>query len=167
MTRNSIREVILHLTNCSCAGWSWASSGSQSGCIPTDSVWIRKKRSFFGTQLADCSQLDTGELNVYGSLIHPVTVVRDLGVVLQSDLSIKYHVAHYTQHIETNIHLETPSFTAALTLIPSCLLTLHISESMVSISIWSLVLNNKRFSMNRNNELFTKQRTNTVQMANN
>src|SRR6218665_2908479 len=37
--------------------------------------------------------LDTGELSVGGSLIRPVTVARDLGVMLQSDLSMKDHVA--------------------------------------------------------------------------
>src|SRR6218665_2349833 len=39
-----------------------------------------------------CPHLDTGELSVYGSLIRPVTVARDLGVMLQSDLSMKDHV---------------------------------------------------------------------------
>src|SRR6218665_3413742 len=39
------------------------------------------------------SLLDTGELSVCGSLIRPVTVARDLGVMLQSDLSMKDHVA--------------------------------------------------------------------------
>src|SRR6218665_2415353 len=40
-----------------------------------------------------CPHLDTGELSVCGSLIRPVTIVRDLGVMLQSDLSMKDHVA--------------------------------------------------------------------------
>src|SRR6218665_1618797 len=40
-----------------------------------------------------CPHLDTGELSVYGSFIRLVTVARDLGVMLQSDLSMKDHVA--------------------------------------------------------------------------
>src|SRR6218665_525624 len=40
-----------------------------------------------------CPHLDTGELSVCGSLIHPVVVVCDLGVMLQSDLSMRDHVA--------------------------------------------------------------------------
>ena len=40
-----------------------------------------------------CPHLDTGELSVCGSLIRPVTVERDLGVMLQFDLSMKDHVA--------------------------------------------------------------------------
>src|SRR6218665_1085559 len=40
-----------------------------------------------------CSHLDTGALSVCGSLIRPVAVARDLGVMLQSDLSMKDHVA--------------------------------------------------------------------------
>ena len=40
-----------------------------------------------------CPHLDTGELSVYGSFIRLVTVPRDLGVMLQSDLSMKDHVA--------------------------------------------------------------------------
>src|SRR6218665_2759322 len=40
-----------------------------------------------------CPYFDTGELSVCGSLISPVTVVRDLGAMLQSDLSMKDHVA--------------------------------------------------------------------------
>src|SRR6218665_1577049 len=40
-----------------------------------------------------CPHLDTGELSVCGFLISPVTVVRDLGVMLQSNLSMKDNVA--------------------------------------------------------------------------
>src|SRR6218665_2279646 len=40
-----------------------------------------------------CPHLDTRELTLCGSLIRPVTVARDLGVMLQSDLSMKVHVA--------------------------------------------------------------------------
>src|SRR6218665_4099610 len=40
-----------------------------------------------------CPHLDTRELSVCGSLIRPVTVARDLGVLFQSDLSMKVHVA--------------------------------------------------------------------------
>src|SRR6218665_1059346 len=45
-----------------------------------------------------CPHLDTGELSVCGSLISPVTVVRDLGVMLQSDLSMKDHVDRTVSH---------------------------------------------------------------------
>src|SRR6218665_1475297 len=37
--------------------------------------------------------LDTSELSVCGALIRPSTTVRDLGVVLESDLSMRRHVA--------------------------------------------------------------------------
>ena len=40
-----------------------------------------------------CPHLDTGELSVCRSSIRPVTVVRDLGVMLESDLSMRGHVA--------------------------------------------------------------------------
>jgi hypothetical protein len=40
-----------------------------------------------------CSHLDTCELSVCGSSIRPVTAVRDLGVLLESDLSMRRHVA--------------------------------------------------------------------------
>src|SRR6218665_1380429 len=40
-----------------------------------------------------CPHLDTGELSVCGFLIRPVTAARDLGVMLQSNLSKKGHVA--------------------------------------------------------------------------
>src|SRR6218665_2726795 len=40
-----------------------------------------------------CLHLDTRELSVCGSLIRPVIVARDLGVMLHSDLSMKVHVA--------------------------------------------------------------------------
>src|SRR6218665_2263758 len=37
--------------------------------------------------------LDTAELSVCGALIRPLTTVRDLGVLLYSDLSMRRHVA--------------------------------------------------------------------------
>src|SRR6218665_1780982 len=37
--------------------------------------------------------LDTSELSVCGALLRPSTTVRDLGVVLESDLSMRHHVA--------------------------------------------------------------------------
>src|SRR6218665_2144564 len=52
-----------------------------------------------------CSHLDTGELSVCGSLIRPVTVARDLGVMLQSDLSMKDHVARTVSRCFRQLHL--------------------------------------------------------------
>src|SRR6218665_1430919 len=40
-----------------------------------------------------CPHLETWEVSICGSLSKPVTVVRDLGVMFQSDLSMKDHVA--------------------------------------------------------------------------
>ena len=60
--------------------------------------WMRSNRLCLNSEKTEflwcatsrwCSHLDTGELSVCSSLIHPVTVARDLGVMLQSDLSIK------------------------------------------------------------------------------
>jgi len=64
--------------------------------------WMRSNRLCLNSEKTEflwcatgrrCPHLDTGELSVCGSLISPVTVVRDLGVMLQSDLSMKDHVA--------------------------------------------------------------------------
>src|SRR6218665_1934355 len=40
-----------------------------------------------------CIHLDTAVLSVCGALIRPSTSVRDLGVLLESDLSMRRHVA--------------------------------------------------------------------------
>src|SRR6218665_43199 len=40
-----------------------------------------------------CMHLDTSEQSVCGALIRPLTTVRDLGVLLESDLSMRRHVA--------------------------------------------------------------------------
>src|SRR6218665_2800115 len=50
----------------------------------TDFLWCATRRR--------CIHLDTGELSVYGALIRPSTSVRDLGVLLESDLSMSRHV---------------------------------------------------------------------------
>src|SRR6218665_3290697 len=66
--------------------------------------WMRSNRLCLNSEKTEflwcatsrrCSNLDTRELSVCGSLIHPVTVARDfgLGVMLQSDLSMKVQVA--------------------------------------------------------------------------
>src|SRR6218665_622299 len=64
--------------------------------------WMRANRLCLNSEKTEflwcatsrrCPHLDTGELSVCGSWIIPVTVVRDLGVMLQSDLSMKDHVA--------------------------------------------------------------------------
>src|SRR6218665_1898070 len=51
----------------------------------TEFLWCATSRQ--------CPHLDTRELSVCGSLIRPVTVASDLGVMLPSDLSMKDHVA--------------------------------------------------------------------------
>src|SRR6218665_2070411 len=51
----------------------------------TEFLWCATSRRF--------PHLDTRDLSVCGSLIRPVTVARDFGVMLQSDLSMKVQVA--------------------------------------------------------------------------
>src|SRR6218665_740531 len=50
-----------------------------------DFLWCATRRQ--------CIHLDTAELSVCGALIRPSTTVRDLGVLLESDLSMRRHVA--------------------------------------------------------------------------
>src|SRR6218665_16988 len=50
----------------------------------TDFMWCSTRRQ--------CMHLDTSELSVCGALIRPSTTVRDLGVLLESDLSMRRHV---------------------------------------------------------------------------
>src|SRR6218665_419954 len=51
----------------------------------TDFLWCATRRR--------CINLDTGELSVCGALIRPLTSVHDLGVLLESDLSMRCHVS--------------------------------------------------------------------------
>lgn len=51
----------------------------------TDFLWCATRRR--------CLHLDTGALSVCGALIRPSTSVRDLGVLLESDLSMRRHIA--------------------------------------------------------------------------
>src|SRR6218665_1402562 len=51
----------------------------------TDFLWRATRRR--------CIHLDTAELSVCGALIRPSTSVRDLGVLLESDLSLMRHFA--------------------------------------------------------------------------
>src|SRR6218665_3451447 len=51
----------------------------------TDFLWCATRRR--------CIHLDTGELSVCGALLWPSASVRDLGVLLESDLSMRRHVA--------------------------------------------------------------------------
>src|SRR6218665_1865829 len=64
--------------------------------------WMRSNRLCLNSEKTEflwcatcrrCPHLDTGELSVCGSWIRLVTVVRDLGVMFQFDLSMKDHVA--------------------------------------------------------------------------
>src|SRR6218665_3182549 len=50
-----------------------------------DFLWCATRRR--------CIHLDTGELSVCGALIRPSTSVRNLGVLLESDQSMRRHVA--------------------------------------------------------------------------
>jgi len=80
------------------AEWSSAWMHSNSNRLRLNS----ENRSFFGAQLADdvfnLTPWGQRQLNVCGSLIPPVTVVRDLLVILQSDLAVKDHVARTVSH---------------------------------------------------------------------
>ena len=51
----------------------------------TDFLWCATRRRYI--------HLDTGELSVCMALIRSPTSVRDLGVLLESDLSMRRHVA--------------------------------------------------------------------------
>src|SRR6218665_1198761 len=64
--------------------------------------WMRSNRLRLNPEKTDflwcpthsrCMHLDTSELRVCGALIRPSTTVRDLGVLLESDLSMRHHVA--------------------------------------------------------------------------
>src|SRR6218665_3963447 len=64
--------------------------------------WMRSNRLWLNPEKADflwCAtrrryiHLDTGELSVCGALIRRSISVRDLGVLLESDLSMRHHVA--------------------------------------------------------------------------
>src|SRR6218665_2245102 len=58
--------------------------------------WMRSNRLRLNPEKTDfmwCMHLDTSELSVSGTLIQPSTTVRDLGVLLESDLSMRCHVA--------------------------------------------------------------------------
>src|SRR6218665_3883735 len=64
--------------------------------------WMRSNRLRLNLEKMDflwcatrrrCMHLDTSELSVCGTLIRPSTTVRDLGVLLESDLSMRRHVA--------------------------------------------------------------------------
>ena len=78
--------------------------------------WMRSNRLCLNSEKTEflwcatsrlCSHLDTGELSVCGSLIRPVTVARDLGVMLQSDLSMKVHVARIVSRCFHQLRLLT------------------------------------------------------------
>src|SRR6218665_2587704 len=64
--------------------------------------WMRSNRLRLNPEKTDflgcaprkrCIHLDTNELSFCGALIRPSTSVRDLGVLLESDLSMRRHVA--------------------------------------------------------------------------
>src|SRR6218665_3994622 len=57
----------------------------QTATPPREDLWCATSRR--------CIHLDTGELSVFGALIRPSTSVRDLGVLLEPDLSMRRHVA--------------------------------------------------------------------------
>ena len=74
----------------------------------TDFMWCVTRRR--------CMHLDTSELSVCGALIRPSTTVRDLGVLLESDLSMRRHAiaAFVTSKVDRYISL--------LASAPACLL---------------------------------------------
>src|SRR6218665_81870 len=64
--------------------------------------WMRSKRLRLNSEKTDflwcatrirCIHLDTAELSVCGALIRPSNSVRNFGVMVESDLSMRRHVA--------------------------------------------------------------------------
>src|SRR6218665_1413863 len=71
-------------------------------CIERIAEWMRSNRLRLNPEKTDflwcaprrrCMNLDTSELSVCGALIRPWTTARNLGVLLESDLSMRRHVA--------------------------------------------------------------------------
>src|SRR6218665_1822966 len=65
--------------------------------------WMRSNRCCLNSEKTEflwcatsrrCPHLDTGELSVCVSVIHPVAVVRDLGVMLHSFIHSFIHIEH-------------------------------------------------------------------------
>jgi len=113
--------------DCSGTRWSWALTGSRSGCDLIDSVFILRRQFWCATSRC-CSHLDTGELSVCGSLIRPVTVVRDLGVMLQSDLSMTDHMAWTVSRCFRQLHL-----------LKGCIKSLPFKAARVAVAVTSQV----------------------------
>src|SRR6218665_2576316 len=72
--------------------WSLVLSGWPNGCVPTDCGLTPRRRTSCGVRPSDGVSTLT-PLSVCGALIRPSTYVRDLGVLLESDLSMRRHVA--------------------------------------------------------------------------
>src|SRR6218665_3095213 len=94
MTLSFTRGALHRQFHSSGVVWNLVLSGSPNGCVPTDCGSTPRRRTSCGVRTADgVSHLDTAELSVCGALIRPSTSVRDLGVLLESDLSMRRHVA--------------------------------------------------------------------------
>src|SRR6218665_976442 len=99
--------------------WGHPSSDGLQRCkmelrVEQIAEWMRSNRLCLNSEKTEflwcatsrrCPHLDTGELSVCGSMIRPVTVARDLGVMLKSDLSMKVHVARTVSHCFRQLRL--------------------------------------------------------------
>src|SRR6218665_2753558 len=95
MTLSFTRGYLHQQLDSSGIEWSLVLSGWPNGCVPTDCVLtpIRRRDFLWCATRRRCIHLDTAELSVCRALIRPSTSVRDLGVLLESDLSMRRHVA--------------------------------------------------------------------------
>src|SRR6218665_1097899 len=81
----------------------------------TDFLWCATRRW--------CIHLDTAELSVCGALIWPSTSVRDLGILLEFDLSMRRHVAWTGGCCFCQLHL-----------IRSCIKSLPLGAAKVAVA---------------------------------
>lgn len=88
---SGVGDVCARLHDCVRDGISWCSSRRlQLNAAKTELAWFGKHSRLAGLAGVDCTvTVDTG-------VIQPKTVVRDLGVMLDSELSMKQHVAKVT-----------------------------------------------------------------------
>src|SRR6218665_473013 len=63
-------------------------------CMRSNQLWLNPEKTDFlwCATRRRCIHLDTAELSVCGALMRPSTSVRDLGVLLESDLSMNRHL---------------------------------------------------------------------------
>ena len=82
-----IRSMRVHLQNCISEVREWCTSHRfQLNDAKTELIWFGSRANITKLASSDCSLL------VGGNIIKPSTTVRDLGVLLDSELSLKQHV---------------------------------------------------------------------------